>query len=191
MLDTPRIALITRRTAAVATALLAHAIAASAQRAGGCDEILTISQKVVATPYHEFTTITSGPGVARTGGKPRLGEIIWTGTAKYVQASGKWMRIPMTAQEQFEEMKEKFADPAHKAQCRRVSDTVLNGEPATVWAIHEVSDYGVEDTQLWVSRRSGRILQEELTEDGSGAAGTTHMIARFEYDHVQLPAGVR
>lgn len=191
MFNALRIAPIARLTAAVVTVFLVSAVAVGAQSAGGCDQMYGIMEKLVATPVHEFLTTTSGPALALNGGKPSNSEVIWTGTAMYVLTRGKWTRLPMTAEERIQETKQKLEDPAHKAQCRRVSDTAVNGEPATLWAIHEATDFGVVDTRVWVSRRSRRVIQEDITRDVGGAAGKSHMTARLDYDHVQPPAGVR
>jgi len=185
-----RAAAVIRLAAYTAAASVALAFSAPAQNIVGCDQLFAALDRQVATPYHAYLTTGAGTDVARNGGKPRHSEIIWTGTAKYISRNGKWVRLDMTPREMLQQEKETRQNPKFSAQCHRVADTALNGEPVTVWTSHSTTEVGVMDERLWISRGSGRVLQMELTEDvGGGAPGKTRMLARYDYHDVQPPRG--
>jgi hypothetical protein len=60
-----------------------------------------------------------------------------------------------------------------------------------MWRIHSVSEVGVSDTDIWVSRSSGLPLKSDAHQDVGSALGKSHIVSRYEYANVRPPAGVQ
>jgi hypothetical protein len=163
------------------TSVQAHAQSAE------CMSAYAPQSRMYDKPFHMYSVDTAQTDARLHGGQPRVSEMIWTGKAFYVLSRGKWIKSPVDIAQM---QKDKEADPKNKATCARVRDESVNGEPATVWRIHLVSEDATIDTDEWVSRSRGLVLKSEIHEDVGGAFGKSHTVSRYEYDNVRAPAGV-
>jgi hypothetical protein len=167
---------------------LAGVLAAGAAGAGtdaGCQPVFDALMSVYTTPTHLVTT-ESGPGI----GAPRVNETIFTAEAIYVKTRRGWVKSPMSPREMAEQQKQNQAH-ARSVSCKALREEAVDGEAATVYSSHSESEESVSDSLLWISKRSGRPLREELDLDVGGKGGKTHHSSRFDHRDVHPPAGVR
>jgi hypothetical protein len=158
-------------TAAVLILMPAYAYADS------CEPVFDALAKVVTTPSHSYTTRTVNRG------KPADGETVFVGGKVYIRARGKWMHNPVTPDEILQQEKENEA----KATCRLMRSEVDGGEPAGVYSLRRETAEFTEDSQLWISKVTGRLLREEQDMTVEGQQGRDHRSARFEYGDIRPP----
>jgi hypothetical protein len=108
----------------------------------------------------------------------------------YIMTRGKWIKSPIDVAEMRKSAKEHL-DADTKATCAHVRDESVNGEPAAMWTIHSVTEYGTTDTNAWVSKSRSVVVQSDEHLDVGGALGKSHMVQRYEYTNVHAPAGVQ
>jgi hypothetical protein len=146
-----------------------------------CQPVIASMVRLTQTPSHQFMTNTV-PGMT-----PRQSEIVITGkTMSILVAGDHWKTIPYDAQEKVTEMKRKFADSsaAGKVSCMRVRTEAVGGEPATLYAMHDDTEAGVVDVQVWVSDARGLPLRQVVAMPEL----KSHAEVRFDYANVQAPA---
>ncbi len=146
-----------------------------------CQPALDAGDKLFTTPYHMFGTY-SGAMVGNQ--KPMSTEMILAGGVQYVLMNGKWSPSPLTLQES-KDLVESDKKTA-KTSCHYVRDDSVNGESAAVYSTHDITPHGTVDSQVWVSRRRGLILRQEIDID-TGNGNKSHTSARFEYSNVHAP----
>lgn len=154
-----------------------------------CTSAIAAPSKLYDKPFHLYTIDSAQTDARLHGGRPTVYEAIWTGTVEYVVVQGRWMKSPIdiaTAQKAAKEARAKG-----KATCSHLRDEGVNGEPAAVWRIHSVSEVGVTDTDMWISRSSGLPLKSDVHQDVGGALGKSHIVSRYDYANVRPPAGVQ
>jgi hypothetical protein len=146
-----------------------------------CKAVNDAQDKVITTPTHIYSTMTSAPNSA----DKHTTEIIYVGGATYVKVSGKWTRSAITAQQVTK--REEENRKASKSSCQYLRDEIVNGEAAAVYSAHsERADMGIKsDGEIWISKSKGLPLKNELdiTSDGT----KNHHSARYEYTNVQPP----
>ncbi len=175
----------TRKTL-VAGALVSALVAAPAGAAEArCKPVLDALMSVFRTPTHLVTT-ESGGG---RGGEPRVNETIYTAQAIYVKSRRGWVKSPISPQEMAEQQKKNQAE-AKSVTCRALRDETVDGEPAAVYSSHSESDGTTSDAVVWISKKSGLLLKEELDLDVGDVGGKTHHSTRFDYRDVRPPEGV-
>jgi hypothetical protein len=171
----------------VAIALVASTSAEVRGQSGECASAFAASSKLFDKPFHAYSVDTAQTDARLNGGKPRTNESIWTGTAYYVMSRGKWVKSPVDIAEM---RKVKDSTDMKKATCTHLRDESVNGESATVWRIHTVTEDVTMDTEEWISKSRGLILKSEVHQDVGGAFGKSHVVMRYEYGNVRAPAGV-
>lgn len=154
-----------------------------------CATLATTTSKVYEKPVHIYTIDSAQTDAQLHGGRPTVSEVIWTGTAEYLQHRGKWMKSPIAVGAMRRAPKD--ASAKVKATCSRLRDESVNGEQAAVWRIHSETEAGATDTDLWVSRSSGMALKSDMRMDVGGSLGKSHIVSRYEYTNVRAPAGVQ
>ncbi|MGH8212609.1 MAG: hypothetical protein ACREPP_05190 [Rhodanobacteraceae bacterium] len=143
--------------------------------ANTCDPIYNAGIKSIQTPHHVYSTVTMG------GGKPQTGEAIYAGGVEYLQLNGKWMHSPVSHAEMMASAQEKLK--THPDTCTLVGDQTVDGQAVSVYKVHN-NETGTNQT-VRIRKSSGLMQSGSLTlPDGSVVEG------RYEYDHVQAPAGV-
>ena len=178
--------------ASVVAAAIAFALCVCAPlraQSAECSSSFAASSKVYDKPFHAYIIDSAQTDARLQGGRPTVYEAIWTGTVEYVVVQGKWMKSPIdiaTAQKAAKEARAKA-----KATCSHLRDEGVNGELAAVWRIHSVSEVGVTDTDIWISRGSGMPLKSDVHQDVGGALGKSHIVSRYDYTNVRPPAGVQ
>ena len=151
-----------------------------ARAADACQPVFDALQKLVTTPSHSYTTSTDAHG-----GKPIEAETIFTGGQKYIQAHGKWMRLPVTTQDVLDQEKEN--EKNGKANCQLVRSESVNGENASLYHMQRETENFKEDSQIWISKTTGLPLREEQDIDYGGKIGKRHNSGHFEYSNVRPP----
>lgn len=148
-----------------------------------CKTVFDAMTRTITTPNHQYMSSTRGAN----GGKPTASETINTGKARYIQFGGRWKASAITADE---ELKQSNENREHnKSTCRFVHDESIDGTNAALYSVHVVTEYGTNDTQVWISKTSGLPVHQKIDIDvGAGAAGKTRMDVRFEYSGVAAPA---
>ena len=160
--------------------LVTICLTASAHGADSCQPVFDALTKVATTPSHSYTTST---GV--NGGKPTEAETIFANGQKYIRARGKWMRLPVTAQDVVEEEKEK--EQHGTSTCQFLRNEPVNGDPAMLFSVHREYEELREDGQMWVSRGTGLLLRVEEDVENRGNKVKDHRSSRFEYGNVRPP----
>ncbi len=147
-----------------------------------CQPALDAGEKLFTTPYHMFATQT---GALVGNGKPMSTEMIFSGGVQYILMNGKWSPSPLTLQESKDlvESNKKTA----KTTCHYVRDDSVNGESAAIYSTHDITPHGTVDSQIWVSRRRGLILRQEIDID-TGNGHKSHRSSRYDYSNVHTPA---
>ena len=148
-----------------------------------CQAVLDASTKLYSVPYHMYMTNTN-PAVMN--GKPITSESISVGGKLYVLVEGKWAASPLS----LEELKQKFDENKKNvlnASCNFVRNESANGEAAALYATHEETAHGKNDTQMWISMGKGLILKQEIDIDIGNGRPKTHLSTRFDYANVQAP----
>ncbi len=168
--------------------LLAVSIAlpVRAQVPPACRPVIDAIMKQIGTPTHMYMTETA----AFRGGKPTSSESIYAGGAIYIQIHGMWRRSPMTVTEMTKQQEENQKN-LKAASCRYLRDETVNGEPAAVYVEHLESEGATSDATSWVSKSRGLPLRLDSDTDVGGKMGKSHISIRYEYGHVQPPAGVK
>ena len=161
--------------------LLVIGQAATARAADSCQPVFEAMTKIVTTPSHSYTTRTGGP----TKGQPAESETIYAGGKAYMRVRGKWMESPATPQEVLDQLKENRNQG--KNTCQALRSELIGTEPVTVYSVHSETENFKEDSQMWISKVTGRVLKEEQDVDMGGRMGKEHRSARFEYNNVRAP----
>jgi len=146
-----------------------------------CKAINDAQDKVITTPTHIYTTMTS----ASNSADKHTTEIIYMGGATYVKVRGRWTRSAMTTQQVIK--REEENRKASKSSCQYLRDEIVNGEAATVYSAHsDRADMGIKsDGEIWISKSKGLPLKDELDITSDGIKN--HHSARYEYANVQAP----
>ena len=153
---------------------------ASAHGADSCQPVFDALMKVATTPSHSYTTSTG-----LNGGTPTEAETIFANGQKYIQAHGKWIRIPVTSQDVIEQEKEKQQNG--KSTCQFLRNESVNGDPAMLFSVHREYEEVKEDGEMWVSRGTGLLLRVEEDVDNRGNKVKDHRSTHFEYGNVRPP----
>lgn len=151
-----------------------------------CKPVLDSLAKQYSTPVHIYMTQV---GELR-GGKPRSAESIFAGGTIYIQMRGKWMRSPMSLEEMRRQREENIRD-AKSMSCRYLRDEAVDGEAAAVYSSQSETEDAKSSSTLWVSKRTGLPLKNEIDIDTGGTQGKEHSSVRYDYSNVRPPAGVR
>jgi hypothetical protein len=152
------------------------ALALPVHAAESCDALYNASIKALQTPHHVYSTKTLANGTKAPGG-----ESIYAAGREYVLIGGAWKRSPMTPQDMIEAAQDKLK--THPDVCTTAGTETINGQAVTVYKVH--NNESDTDSLVRVLTSSGLLLGQTLTlPDGA------HMEIRYEYAHVQPPAGV-
>lgn len=176
------------RAAAAAGALTVCIGAPLRAQTPECAPALAAESKLFDAPFHLYMVDSAQTDARLHGGKPTIGESIWTGGVDYVMVRGKWIKNPVDVAAM---RKERDTVATAKFSCSHLRDESVNGESAAVWRIHEVSDDGTTDTDMWISKRRNLVLKSDVHQDVGGSLGKGHTVSRYEYTNVRPPAGVQ
>jgi hypothetical protein len=146
--------------------------------------VLDAVAKQYSTPVHIYMTQVA----AFRGGKPRSSESIFAGGTIYIQARGKWMRSPMSLEKMRRQREENIRN-AKSMSCRYLRDEAVDGEAAAVYNSQSETEDTKSSSTLWVSKRTGLPLKNEIDIDTGGGPGKQHDSVRYDYSNVRPPAG--
>jgi hypothetical protein len=173
-------ALLTLSFVAMPLTVRAQAVSAA------CKPLLDANTKEISTPHHAYQTQTDQGNSAQATTE----ELISTGTASFILYKGKWMKSPMTPQENIAQMQENLRN-TKVYECRKLPDASVNGVATAVYSAHSENDMAKTDTQLWVAKSTGLILREEVDMYADEGGGKRHVSMRFDYTNVQPPPGLK
>ena len=147
--------------------------------AGGGSDCTSVRAAVALlskTPFHARITKTA----ARPGQFPTsTDEAFWAGNKLYVKLGGSpWLSSQISADNVLGSV---TGGVAHFSDCRRLSDGAVRGEPTAVYAATMESG---EQTQLFISAKSGLMLRDVLDEKDVMTVTTD-----FDFTNVRAPAG--
>jgi hypothetical protein len=127
------------------------------------------------TPFHALITKTATrPGQFPTS----TDEAVWAGNKLSVKVGASpWVRTAVSADDVLGSV---TGEAAQYSECRRLSDSVVRGEPAAVYAAKKQSG---EPVQLFISAKSGLIIRDVIDED------IMKVTADFDFANVRAPAG--
>jgi len=154
-----------------------------------CVSPVATESKLFDAPFHVYMVDSAQTDARLHGGKPTISESIWTGGVDYVMVRGKWMKSPVDVAAMPKEKKDNSSNA--KFTCSHLRDESVNGESAAVWRIHEESDYGAIDADMWIAKSRNVVLKSDVHQNVGGALGKSHTISRYEYTNVRPPAGVQ
>ncbi|HXE60651.1 MAG TPA: hypothetical protein VN607_08075 [Gemmatimonadaceae bacterium] len=176
------------RVLGIAAGAMLLATPSSRAQGSSCATVHAASLKMEAVPYHMYFVDSAKAVAAENGGKPMVGESIVVGGAMYLLSHGKWVKSPVSlAQMNAERDKHDWT----KDTCSHVRDESVNGEAASVWRTHVVTEMSTVDTEMWISKGRGVVLKANSVMDLGGQDGKNHTSARYDYSNVHPPAGVR
>jgi hypothetical protein len=147
-----------------------------------CQPGFDATTKLFTVAAHSYTNETL------PGGKSSTGEAIYVNGAIYINLRGKWIHSKMTAQDMLKLEQENIRNS--KVSCRYLHEESLNGEVTSLYMVHSENEGIREDAQTWISKAKGLPVRTEEDVD-SGDGDKKHISIRYEYNHVQAPAGVQ
>jgi hypothetical protein len=156
-------------------------------QASSCATVHAASVKMEAVPYHMYFVDSAKAVAAENGGKPKAGEAIAAGGAMYLLSHGKWVKSPLSLAEM---NADRDKHDWTKDMCSHVRDESVNGEAASVWHSHVVTEMSTVDTDMWISKSRGVVLKANTVMD-AGTGEKSHSSARYDYTNVRPPAGVK
>jgi hypothetical protein len=177
--------LLFRRLLLAAVSLGGLTFAAGSLSAAGADDptckiVLDAAAKMEQTSNHQYMTIT------QEGGKTTEAESIHLGDTAYTKSRGDWRVSPLSPKDIAEQRKENVRD-SKVFTCKYEHDEEVNGEAAAVYKSHQESDEVKADAEIWISKKSGLVLKEVVTQPEENQSITI----RVDYSNVQKPAGVK
>ena len=180
-----------RSLVACAIGALAALSAASALPAQGaeCAPIYASQLKLLKTPHHGYSVDSSAVGARLHQGQATTSESIMTGEAIYTLYKGSWRRSPASVEDMQKQEEENIKNA--KSTCAVAGMESVNGEAATVYQVHSVTDFGTSDARQWVSKSRGLPLRTVMRLDAGGAMGKSIMVMHYDYSNVAAPAGVQ
>ena len=148
--------------------------------AAACQSVMVSMVRLTETPSHQLMNRVL-PGMA-----PKQSEVVITGKTMFILIrGGHWVTMPYNAQQKVAEMKRKFADSraAAEVSCTRVRTEAVDGEPTTVYVMHDDTEADKVDVHVWISAVRGLPLRQvvEMPELKS------HTDVRFDCVNVQAP----
>jgi hypothetical protein len=165
--------------AGIVATFVAIAPSAHAQKdMSSCKVVFDAATKMTTTPNHAYVIMNLGAGA------PKTTEAITTPTGRFIQVNGKWMRNPMSAQDELARTKQNIQN-ATAYSCHKVRSETVTGVATTLYSAHEVTEAGASDSQVWIANGTGLLVREELHLSGGGTVST-----RIDYANVKAPAGV-
>jgi hypothetical protein len=185
-IDIARHSSIAVRISSIGFALLACAGAPSAIAEDAvCTRVFDSMIRVIKTPNHTYMSQST----AANGGKVTKSEAINTGKARYLLIDGKWMASKITPEDELQQSDENRKNM--KSTCRLIRDESVDGVSATLYSTHSETEYGVNDSQVWISKASSLPLRQQIDIDVGGSMGKSHTDVRFDYSNVAAPPGVK
>lgn len=143
-----------------------------------CQKVVDILHKLTSVPYHSYIVQT-------LNGKTSTMEMVFVGDTYYVLINGKWMVSPISVQ-QMKQLEQGNMNNLKSASCQEVRNETMNGESATVYTSHSVTEKGTADTQMWISKSRALLLRQDI--DSVGTSVKNHSSTRFEYTNVRAPS---
>jgi hypothetical protein len=177
------------RVAAGAAALASSTAAPLSAQNQQCAVVIGAVTKLFEAPFHMYMVDTAGTDAGLHHGKPTVSEEIFSGGNVYVLVEQKWVKSPVDGAEMRKDQIDNVA--AAKTTCKHLRDESVNGEGASVWAIHSETADGDTDSNAWISKSHGIVLRTETRIDVGGPFGKSHMVSNYSYANVQAPAGVK
>lgn len=150
-------------------------------RADACAAAIDAAIAQAKVPHADMH-VTTMPGQA-----PTRAEMIFVGDKAYTKLDGAWHSMAYPVQQQVDML---TANKARAAQtphtCQKLSNSPINGEPASLFIMRAETNGKATDARVWISDRTGLPLKSEV-HLGSG----TVFIDEFRYGNIAAPPGVK
>ncbi len=168
-------------TALPVIAATALGVISTPARADDCAQVDAAMKGAATTPYSSVITRTDMQG------HPVTSRFVQTSTTKYVEVHDKWMAMSISSKDLLDTLNEQRKTA--KMTCGRVGSGPVNGQTATVYAVHTENQGTVSDSKLWISGQN-LLLKSEI-----GVGGKQYVVV-YDYSHVDppkdaTPVGVR
>ncbi|HEX3740248.1 MAG TPA: hypothetical protein VHV29_11035 [Terriglobales bacterium] len=150
--------------------------------ADSCQQVFDALTKVVSTSGHKYSTHTAS---SLDGPITTHEETIYTREKTYLRVNNKWAESPLTKAEILE--REQGNRKHGKAMCLFLRTETVNGELADVYSLDNESAVSKEDAWIWILRRTGLPMREEVDVDTGSNGGKSHRSTRYEYGNVRPP----
>ena len=160
-----------------------------------CDPVYQAAVKSLQTPYHSYSTMTRGAeAMSRSDSFKRLTgkamyaktettESIFDGKASYIQIHGKWTRSRAAQADMVDNAREKLK--THPDTCTLAGNQTVDGQPVSVYTISDAEAGSGPGGQLRILKSNG------LLQGGTQNLGDQMIETRYDYIHVQAPAGIQ
>ena len=145
-----------------------------------CEPVPEALVRLAPTPSHQYTT-SSLPGLGT-----KRSEVVITGATMWLLVDRRWRSLPYSARKRLAEMKRSAAEAsaAARGSCARVRDEAVGGERATLCKVHDATDAGIVDSQIWISAARGLPVRQVVDMPQTDS----HLDSRFGDANVRPPA---
>jgi hypothetical protein len=156
------------------------AIPSARAAVSACDPVFAAMEKLAATPHRTRS-------IDQLAGRkvPVSGETVTTRDTVYARAGGPWRSHPYDPGQEVKDLQQ--ARGATQGNCTRVRSESVDGEAATLYAIHHEVEDATSDQQLWISDASGLPLRQVVDI----AEGPSHYDVHYDYRDIQPPVDAR
>ena len=155
----------------------------------GCAAVFAAQNKLLKTPHHEYFVDSSSTDTRVRKETSMTSESIVTANGLYTLYEGKWM-VSRSSIAELQRMQAE-SNRTSKSTCSVVGSESINGEAATDYHVHSVTEGGVSDSHEWISKNRGLPLRTVTLLDVGGALGKSTIVQRYDYSNLALPAGVK
>jgi hypothetical protein len=157
-------------------------------------EVLAAAKKSILTPNHTYTTQVIGPkklinkSESINIGTKSFNKMVSADLGSMKMADGGWTLNRLSPQQTARIIFDSSDDDAKSIknyQCARARDETIEGVAATLYQEHAETEAGKADTQTWISKGQGLVVEGIVTTEE--ATSTT----RYVYTNVQAPADAK
>ncbi len=143
-----------------------------------CQPVFDALDKVMNTATHIYTT-------TKSGGTPHTTETIYTADAIYTNDQGKWEKSKIKPAQVMKQEQEN----RHKSTyaCTVKKEEPIEGEMAKVYTSHSGVLGQTTDSQIWISKKTGLPLRNEVDIDTGDKSGKSHYSVRYDYKNAKAP----
>jgi hypothetical protein len=135
---------------------------------------------MTATAQRPVSAVTTK--IDAQGKQSTLG-MVQTMTTQYIQTTdGQWHSVGVTVQDKIGAAADDLK--TSKITCARTGIGLVNGVPATIYAVHRDSDGDVSDSKVWVASNF-------LIRRSEGSVEGVHYVTLYDYAHVSPPANAK
>jgi hypothetical protein len=140
--------------------------------------VTSAAVRLVPTKSYRATSTTTRAGQTHTS------HIIMVDGKMYIELGGVWKTSQVTPGQLLDAINTGMKTA--RLNCRKAGSETINGQPTTIYMVHNVNQGLVSDNRLWISA-AGLPLK---VETNMGAAGGI-AVSVYDYTNVTVPPGVK